>query len=133
MRDSNKAEIITLEDIKLLVDSFYAKVRKDEMLGPIFEGIISDRWPAHLDKMYRFWQTILLEERSYQGSPFAPHAQLPIAGPHFDRWLFLFTQTVDENFEGLIAEEAKWRAEKMAEMFRFKIDYFKNQSSQALS
>ena len=57
-----KKEIENLEDIKLLVDGFYYSVRKDELLSPIFNEIIGDKWPEHLEKMYRFWQSILLEE-----------------------------------------------------------------------
>lgn len=118
-------EIISLDDIKKLVDTFYGKVRKDELIGPIFDERIQDRWPQHLEKMYTFWQTILLEERTYFGSPFPPHANLPIFHNHFKRWMELFTQTIDELFIGHIAEDAKWRAGKMAELFESKIEYFK--------
>lgn len=119
-------DITTLEDIKLLVDSFYSKVQKDEFIGPIFNAKIGNEWPEHLEKMYRFWQTILLEVHTYSGSPFPPHKQLPVAKEHFDRWMKLFSTTVDELFIGPIAEEAKLRAKNMAEMFNYKIDYFRN-------
>src|SRR5688500_13422400 len=79
-------DIITLEDIKTLVDAFYEKVKKDELLAPIFNERIQDRWPQHLKKMYAFWQTVLLDERTYVGSPFPPHAQLPVDHSHFKRW-----------------------------------------------
>ena len=115
-----KREILHLDDIKILVDTFYDKARQDTLLGPIFEGVIEDRWPEHLEKMYRFWQTILLEEHTYHGSPFAPHARLPLFEQHFERWLGLFNETVEEVFEGEKAEEARWRAGKMAEMFHIK-------------
>lgn len=121
-----KKEILNLDDIKLLVDSFYESVRTDELLKDIFNDKIQDRWPEHLEKMYRFWQTILLEEHTYFGSPFAPHAKLPIAHEHFERWLKLFCETIDAQFSGSKAEEAKWRAEKMAEMFQHKITYYKS-------
>jgi hemoglobin len=77
-------DITTLEDIKLLVDTFYTKVQKDDFIGPIFKGKISNRWSEHLEKMYRFWQTILLEKHTYTGSPFPPHKHLPINKVHFD-------------------------------------------------
>lgn len=120
---SDTTEILTLEDIKLLVDSFYAKVRKDDLLTNIFNNVIQDKWEAHLNKMYSFWQTVLLEEHTYNGSPFIPHANLPVEKEHFDRWLYLFCETIDENFTGVKATEAKWRAEKMATMFYHKIEY----------
>lgn len=118
-------EILTLEEIKLLVDTFYGKVRKDDLLADIFNNIIKDNWPVHLEKMYRFWQTVLLEEHTYSGAPFAPHAHMPISGEHFDRWLLLFHGTLDELFTGPKADEARWRSSKMAEMFQFKLAYIK--------
>jgi hemoglobin len=119
-------EIISLEDVKKLVDTFYEKIREDELLGPIFNERIQDRWPQHLEKMYTFWQTLLLNERTYFGSPFPAHASLPVSGEHFKKWMDLFTQTVDELFTGEKATEAKWRAEKMAEIFESKIEFYKN-------
>lgn len=121
-----KTDISNIQDIRLLVDSFYTKVRTDELLGVIFQQRIGDAWPEHLEKMYRFWQTILLEEPTYSGRPFPPHAQLPISREHFDRWISLFHSTVDDYFEGEKAKEAKWRAEKMAELFQNKIAYLRN-------
>jgi len=103
-----RKNITQLEDIKLLVDSFYGKVRKDDMLGPIFNQRIGDKWPQHLDKMHRFWQTVLLDERTYYGSPFLPHANLPVEKEHFSQWLKLFFETIDENFVDEKAERAKW-------------------------
>ena len=119
-------EIINIQDIKLLVNTFYDKVREDEMLREIFNNVIKDRWPQHLEKMYQFWQTILLEEHTYYGSPFLPHANLPVSRTHFNLWLELFFATIDDLFEGEKAEEAKWRANKMAEMFQLKIESYKN-------
>jgi hemoglobin len=119
-------QIIALDDIKLLVDSFYGKVRKDELLAPIFNERIGNKWPEHLEKMYRFWQTVLLGEHTYYGSPFTPHANLPVNKEHFNRWLKLFNATINEQFTGEKAEEARWRAGKMAEMFHHKIEYYKN-------
>lgn len=121
-----KEDILNINDIKLLVDAFYAKVREDSVLAQIFNDKIQERWPMHLEKMYKFWQTVLLEEHTYNGSPFAPHAKLPVEKEHFDRWLELFYKTIDENFLGKKAEETKWRAEKMAEMFYHKIVYYRN-------
>jgi hemoglobin len=121
-----QTDITTFDDIKLLVDTFYSKVQKDAFIGPIFNEKIGNRWPEHLEKMYRFWQTILLEVHSYSGSPFPPHKQVPVAKEHFDRWMEIFTATIDSLFVGPLAEEAKLRAKNMAEMFNYKIDYFRN-------
>lgn len=117
-------DICHLDDIKLIVDSFYDKVREDTLLAPIFNGVIQDRWPEHLETMYTFWQTVLLGEHTYTGSPFPPHANLPVSKTHFDQWLTLFFNTIDDHFEGEKADEAKWRASRMAEVFQFKIVRF---------
>ena len=125
-------DIISMDDIKKLVDTFYEKVRKDELIGPIFNERIQDRWPQHLEKMYTFWQTVLLGEHTYFGSPFPPHANLPVSHNHFEKWMELFTQTLDELFSGEKAKDAKWRAGKMAEMFESKIEYYKNRPFKSL-
>lgn len=119
-----KKEIKTMKDIRELVDTFYGKVRRDPLLGPVFEERIGNSWEVHLEKMYRFWQTVLLQEHTYHGSPFTPHATMPIGADHFQRWLQLFQKTLKEGFEGEKAEEAMWRAEKMAQMFQLKIAYY---------
>jgi hemoglobin len=123
-------DISNIEDIKLLVNTFYEKVQKDDLIGPIFNEKMIGRWPEHLEKMYRFWQTLLLEEHTYSGSPFPPHKHLPVNQSHFDRWMEIFTETVDSLFIGKLAEEAKVRAANMAYMFNYKIEYFRNQGNQ---
>lgn len=119
-------DIENIEDVQRMVNTFYAKIREDDMLGIIFNQNIQDRWPQHLDKMYRFWQTILLEEYTYDGRPFPPHAHLPIGKVHFDQWLSLFEETVHALFEGPKADEAIWRARKMATLFESKLDYIRH-------
>ena len=122
-------DIQNLDDIKTMVDNFYGKVREDALLKDVFNNVIQDRWPEHLDKMYRFWQTVLLDDHTYYGSPFVPHANLPVERDHFDRWMKLFYETVDGNFAGEKAERAKWQGERMAEMFLSKITYYRNNES----
>ncbi|NHA04326.1 group III truncated hemoglobin [Mucilaginibacter sp. HC2] len=121
-----KHDITTLDDIKLLVDTFYTQVATDALLAPIFTERLGEHWLPHLQKMYTFWQTVLLEQYTYNGAPFPPHANLPVAEQHFDAWLNLFSVTVDSLFLGPKADEAKWRAGKMAQMFQLKIAHFKN-------
>ena len=123
-------DISNIEDIKLLVNTFYKKVQNDDLIGPVFNEKMMGRWPEHLEKMYRFWQTLLLEEHTYSGSPFPPHKHLPVNQSHFDRWMEIFTQTVDSLFVGKLAEEAKIRAANMAYMFNYKIEYFRNLGNQ---
>jgi hemoglobin len=111
-----KKEIEDIEDIKLFVDEFYTRVRTDELIGPIFMEKIGN-WQPHLDKMYAFWNAALFGVPGFRGNPFAKHAPLKIAKPHFDRWLELFYATIDGRFKGFVAEDAKRRAALMADMF----------------
>lgn len=120
-----KNDIQSLEDVKLLVDTFYGRVQKDSLIGPIFNEKLEGRWQEHLEKMYQFWQTVLLEQYTYKGRPFPAHAQLPVDTEHFSNWKVIFNTTVDELFQGEVAQEAKWRADKMAAMFLSKIQYFR--------
>ena len=119
-------DITTQDDIKILVDGFYQRVRENDLLSPIFNNIIREKWPEHLEKMYSFWGTVILQANSYLGSPFPPHAKLPVEKKHFDAWLSLFKAEVDLHFTGEKANEVKWRADKMAVMFLSKIEYYKN-------
>lgn len=116
-------EIDTLDDVKNLVNHFYDRVQKDDLLGPIFNPILEGRWPEHLQKMYDFWQTVLLGEHTYRGYPFRPHAGLPVEQHHFERWLKLFFYTLDTEFEGDKVMVAKAQANKMAQMFHMRIQY----------
>lgn len=130
MNTADRKDISTLEDVIWLVDTFYGKVREDDLLADIFNERIQDRWPQHLQKMYTFWQTLLLNEHTYFGGPFPPHATLPVEKPHFDRWLKLFFETLEESFEGPVTEEARWRANRMAEMFQYKIELIRERQGQ---
>lgn len=129
---NKKQDIKGLDDIKILVNTFYYKVRENELLAPVFNAQIQDRWTQHLEKMYTFWQTVLLGEHTYYNSPFPPHAKLSVNHVHFEQWLRLFTETIDDLFSGEKADEAMWRANKMAEMFEMKIEHFRNQQFKTL-
>ncbi|MGB0506317.1 MAG: group III truncated hemoglobin [Pikeienuella sp.] len=84
----------TRADIRLVIDPFYAAVRQDATLGPIFNGQIGEsdaEWGPHLDKIENFWANVLLKKRSYSGNPMMVHQQVPGIKPeHFTRWLELF-------------------------------------------
>ena len=81
--------------IERLVHGFYAKVRADAVLGPIFEARIRD-WEPHLAQMRAFWSSVALMTGRYHGTPMAKHLPLPVDADHFDRWLELFEQTAHE-------------------------------------
>ncbi len=108
-----KRDIEGIDDIRLFVDSFYSRVRRDELLGPIFDEHITD-WGTHLQIMYRFWNAVLFGVREYAGNPLMKHVKLAVRASHFERWLDLFYETLDKHFEGPTVQDAKNRARIMA-------------------
>lgn len=78
--------------IETLVHSFYARVREDALIGPVFDARVTD-WGLHLQRMCLFWSSVALMSGRYHGQPMQKHLPLPIEAAHFDRWLDLFRQT----------------------------------------
>lgn len=121
-----KKDIKTTEDVFLLVSSFYEKVRKDAVLGPFFNDVITD-WDAHLERLTNFWESSLFLKTKYLGNPLEAHVKVDqennhmITELHFGLWLNLWFQTIDELFEGEYAENAKQRARKMGTFLYLKI------------
>ncbi|MDZ4709583.1 MAG: group III truncated hemoglobin [Saprospiraceae bacterium] len=119
-------DIQTREDIIVLVDQFYNKVRANPVIGPIFTEVAQLDFSAHLPIMYSFWGSQLLGEQSYTGNPMIPHLKLgkltPMGEVQFGEWLRLFNETVDEFFTGTKAEEAKSRAGNIARLMLYKIN-----------
>ncbi|MDB5125504.1 MAG: globin [Mucilaginibacter sp.] len=116
-----KKNIADISDIKIFVDEFYNKVRNDGLIGPVFSDKIIGDWQPHLNKMYAFWNASLFGVAGFRGNPFARHAPLKIEKQHFDRWLLLFNETIDDHFEGDVAALAKQRAGQMANMFLLRL------------
>ena len=105
--------------IEALVHAFYARVRQDAVLGPIFDGAIGDGWDAHLAKLCDFWSSVLLGTRRFAGSPMAAHVRVQgIADEHFDRWLDLFEATAREIWEPPAAQLVSARARMIGRSLR---------------
>jgi hemoglobin len=100
-------DITTKEDILTLVDQFYGKVLKDEILFPFFNHVDFER---HKPKMIHFWSFVLLDDAGYTTDVTKVHMNMRIKKEHFDRWISLFNATVDELYEGPNANKAKERA-----------------------
>lgn len=120
-----KTDIKNQEDIKLLVDSFYQKAVADKDLGHIFTDIANVNWEHHLPIMYAFWESVLLGNIGYKGNPMDAHFKLnekyTLTAAHFNSWKFLFIETVDEYFEGEMAQKAIESARSIADLMFYKI------------
>jgi hemoglobin len=112
------SDITSRADIERMVDGFYARVREDATLGPIFNDVAATDWANHLPKMYAFWDGVLFATPGFRGNPLAVHLALgqkvTLGDREFGRWLELFHATVDELFAGPTADEAKARAVRIA-------------------
>ena len=88
---------ITEAQISDLVDQFYTAIRSDAQLGPIFESHIGDNWDIHLAKMKKFWRSILLKSREYDGRPVPIHQKIEGLGTEaFEIWLTHFSKVAFE-------------------------------------
>ena len=114
-----KQDIKNREDIALIVKQFYEKVFADPIIGYIFTDVAEVDLEEHIPLITDFWSSSLFGERSYRGNAFKAHVdlndKLPLMPGHFTRWLYLFNQTVDNNFVGDNAELIKLRADMIAE------------------
>ncbi|MCB1504979.1 MAG: group III truncated hemoglobin [Hyphomicrobiaceae bacterium] len=100
--------------IERLVHTFYARIRTDTVLGPIFAERIAD-WDPHLERMCAFWSSVTLMSGRYHGRPMQAHANLPIGGNDFDRWLALFAETASDVCPAAAAELFIGKAELIAQ------------------
>ncbi|WP_205695591.1 group III truncated hemoglobin [Conexibacter sp. SYSU D00693] len=118
-------DIETRADVERLVRAFYERAMSDTMIGYLFTDVAKLDLDEHLPVIASFWETILLGVPAYSGGAFAPHASLnrlsPLRGGHFERWLALWTQTVDELFAGPKAQLAKAHATRVARAFHRRI------------
>lgn len=113
---------ITEPAIAALVERFYAKARRDPMIGPVFNEAIDD-WGEHLDKLCAFWSAVMLTSGRYKGNPMAVHMKLPIEPHFFERWLELWQETAGEVFAPDLAASFRDKAGRIAESLQLGLFY----------
>ena len=111
-----KFDEISEEALQVLVDRFYGKVRQDPLIGPVFNGAISN-WPEHLDKLQAFWSSVMLTSGRYKGRPLPAHVKHgdSIDAAAFARWLGLWQETTGELFDPPLAAALQDKAKRIAE------------------
>ena len=109
------APLLTDQQLTDLVGWFYARVRKDPLLGPVFENAVHD-WNAHLHRLVAFWSSVIDGTGRYRGNPMRVHAAhaASITPAMFDRWLALWRETTSEVVPPQTAALLQERAERMA-------------------
>ena len=102
--------------LERLIPAFYARVRADTDIGPLFEAAVHD-WPGHLDKLVAFWSSVMLTTGRYKGSPVAEHLKhkTAITPAMFDRWLAIWADTTDELLAPAAAAALQAKAARIAE------------------
>lgn len=120
-----RKDIHNRQDIETLVNRFYEKIRQDVQLGPIFDEVAQVDWTRHLPRMYDFWENIILQTGTYTGNPMTAHHRIhamhPFQKADFERWLHLFSETLEDHFEGPRAELARQRALSIATVMEIKL------------
>lgn len=118
--------IETRKDIQFLVDTFYQKVRKDPIIQHFFNDVTNINWEAHMPTMYDFWESLLLDNPVYKGNPMTKHiamdAKSRMEPQHFDRWIELFHETLDDLFTGEKVTLAKARSSDIRRLMQFKVE-----------
>ena len=125
-----KFETITEEALTLLVETFYARVREDGLIGLVFNGAIAD-WPDHLDKLQSFWSSVMLTSGRYKGRPLPAHVKHGgrISPASFERWLGLWSATTDELFAPGPAAALQDKAGRIAESLSLGIAFHRDPAS----
>ena len=121
-----KKDIETREDIRLFITAFYEKVKKDEHIGIIFTKVIPVDWVKHIPVITDFWETILLDNPVYTKNAMDVHysinREFPFKKIHFETWLKIFNNTIDEMHTGEKADLAKKRAASIAMLMEHKMN-----------
>ncbi len=118
-------DIQTRQDIEILIDKFYKKVIIDDVIGDFFTETVQLDWTVHIPIMYDFWESTLLSAGKYKGNPMIKHIDLSekkqLKAEHFERWLKLWEETINEHFKGKKSEEAIMRAKQIGGLMNHKI------------
>ncbi len=120
-----KTDVANRSDIEKILALFYGQIRQDEVLGPFFSEVMPVNWDRHIRLMGDFWENVLFYTGDYDGDPLAAHKRINILRPtrpeHFERWLHLFTHTVDELYKGKNAAKMKKHALGIAAVMQEKV------------
>ncbi len=124
MENDCKRDIINRQSLEQLMELFYSKALRDALIGHYFTEVVALDMQKHMPRIVDFWENILFDKSLYQGNAMQVHVHLhqlaPFKDEHFERWLFLFTQTVDSLFLGDKAALIKQRATSIATVMRLK-------------
>ncbi len=127
------AEPLNDDSISILVDTFYARVRADDLIGPVFNRVVAD-WPEHLAKLKDFWSSVVLSAGRYKGNPMMAHMPIPEMDPeHLERWLSLWEKTLNEIYDPEVVEIFLDKAAMVGERFITVASYMRQAQANAVA
>lgn len=115
---------ITEPALARLVETFYGRVRQDDLVGPLFNDAVGD-WPAHLAKLADFWSSVMLTSGRYKGNPVVKHLKhlARITPEMFDRWLAIWRETTAELLPPAAAAQLQDKAGRIAESLQLALRF----------
>ena len=130
MNPDDEIKGISEETLATLVNAFYAKVRRDPELGPVFNAAVED-WPEHLEKLQAFWSSVMLTTGRYKGNPMAAHVRLgdAIQPAMFQRWLSLWRETTAELMSPHAAAALQAKAERIGESLTLGLQFWRDRAA----
>ncbi|WP_135081346.1 group III truncated hemoglobin [Terasakiella sp. SH-1] len=131
---SEKFSEINADTLRVMLNAFYDEVQKDELIGPIFIkkiGTTEEDWAPHMDRVVKFWCSVLLNTKEYGGGFMIKHAALPkLEMEHFKRWMEIFMRTVPEHFETSQSVEITIKAQTLLKNLHQQYGQFQVQRAQ---
>ena len=123
--------ILSEQDFARVIPAFYARVRDDEILGPIFNNAIQD-WPHHLEKLQAFWSSVMTASGRYKGQPMVAHLRhvADMTGDNFGRWLLLWGETTSDLLGAEAADAMQHKAMKIAESLQLGVQFHREKPAQ---
>ena len=121
-------DIETRTDIETLIDAFYKRILTDEHIGFFFTKVVALDWDVHIPIMYDFWESILFDTDTYAGNPMLKHMALhqkhALEPAHFERWLSLWEETIQQHFKGTTATLAIEKAKQIGGLMQHKVQTY---------
>lgn len=119
-------DIETRNDLIILIDAFYNKVLKDDVISGFFTETVILEWDKHIPVMYDFWETTLLGASSYSSNAMLKHIELnakrSLKEEHFSRWLNLWEESVTSLYKGEVATLAIQKAQQIGDLMKYKLN-----------
>ena len=129
-----KKDVESRQDLENFLRIFYKKAFADALIGHFFIEVVPLDLKTHIPVIASFWESIIFNTHGYRKNVMEVHQYIhnlsKIQKEHLDRWVQLFTLTLDEYFEGANTELMKQRAKSIATLMDIKLNHNQIRSGQ---